>query len=476
MRGLKLRPVRASGWFNTPLSPAERAALISGGIVPVNDKLYVLWERRAKIWLLFGGRGGGKSEGVFDRALARCLEDDYFACYYGRKVFDTVRTSCFKTLIESIKKMKLEPYFSYSEADNSSMIVRCKHNGNYFTPFGLDKSDKLKSIKDPSCIICEEFDQTDLEDFRNLLPTLRTTKAVCEFIAMFNTRNVLPDHWIMQAFFPELYEGDSVGSYDALKNVNVQKVFINYNDNYFINQEEYYEQVLKVSAAGDMKALDADAHGMWGCIPNENPWIYNYNAAKHQKEVRFIPSAPVYLSFDFNNDPFTCVAFQFSEMRGNSRHSFLHFLRTFSGVMKVEDMCQRIKAAFPQSIFFITGDRSGQNEDVGRNQTLYQLIASLLGCSDRQLDLNTHNLSHADSRLLCNTMLYHYPHMYFHPVLCKDLISDIEKATIDKEKPVASALKKDRGNYKMDLFDAWRYGLQTYFNEFCKKAYFGILK
>lgn len=208
---------------------------------------------------------------------------------------------------------------------------------------------------------------------------------------------------------------------------------------------------------------------------NDNPWLYNFDYEKHLKPVRFNPQLPIYLSFDFNNDPVACVAEQHSEILG-LQDSFLHYIHEFVGVLKIEELCYRIKSVYPHAIFFVTGDRSGSNEDLGRNQTLYQMIQSLLEISDRCMNINTSNLFHADSRMLCNTMLYNYPHLYINPDTCPTLVLDIMKAKVDITKPLPSALKKDRQEYKMDVFDAFRYDMQTYFNKFVKTAYFGIMK
>lgn len=467
-------PVKASGWFNTELSDVERKALISVGLAPVNDVLYNFWNRRADVSLFYGGRGGGKSEGVFDRLINNCIEDEYFNCYYGRKVYETVYASCFETLIASIKKQGKQHLFSFSEARNSSMEVRCKANGNKFRAFGASKPDSIKSIKDPSHVLFEEGDQFELKDIQDILPTLRTPKAIGEAILMFNTWGVRYDHWIFKLFFPNLYRGDDANEYDLLEGIDVAHYFINYTDNYFIDQEDYRRK-LRLSAGGSDLVFESLANGAWGVEPNNNPWLFAFKHEKHVKTVYILQAYPVYLSFDFNNDPFACIAMQMSGVKGDSS-SFIHFVREFVGAVKVEDMCQQILAAFPSSILYVTGDRSGQNEDLGRNQTLYQIIAGLLNINQRsQLNLNTVNLTHADSRLLCNAMFNNYPHLSIDPS-CRNLIADCQIAKPDPDSHVASQLQKDRGVYKLDAFDAMRYHFQTYFNDWAKKVYFRVLK
>src|SRR5690606_8077333 len=142
----------ASGWLNTDLTDEQRAGLVASGIIPVNDVFLPLWhdDRTDLISIIRGGRGGGKSEAVADNLLDQCRSQDYFKCYYGRKVFETVRGSQFDTLIHSIRKNYWQREFHFSEANTSSMVITHRRTGNKFMPFGSDKAVKLKSIKDPT--------------------------------------------------------------------------------------------------------------------------------------------------------------------------------------------------------------------------------------------------------------------------------------------------------------------------------------
>jgi hypothetical protein len=72
-------------------------------------------------------------------------------------------------------------------------------------------------------------------------------------------------------------------------------------------------------------------------------------------------------------------------------------------------------------------------------------------------------------------MFQHYPNIFIDPS-CKGLIADCEKATVDPKSLKPSMLLKDRGAYKMDLFDGMRYYFQTYWNTWAKDTYFRVLK
>lgn len=468
-----LRAIPASDWVT--FLPEYKEALLSVGCVPINDIFIPLWRNTNKINLLYGSYGSGKSVFACAELVRCCLETKYFKCYYGRKVFDTVRGSVFATLTDTIEDLKLTKYFTYSKADNSSMIIHCT-NGNTFIPFGADKAEKLKSIKDPTHFFCDEFDQfedneeqPEKGDFALLYPRLRTTRADLQFYGSFNNMAVLPDHWIVRLFFPEMYDGKEITDIDMISSLNVDKLFSIYTDNLFINHEEYYQKLV-MSSGGNKRILDGMANGAWGMKELVNPWLFAIDPDKHFRPVKHIEGLPVYLSFDFNNDPFVCVAYQFHDNKGSS-YSFLHYIHEFSGLYKVKDMCDRIKATFSSSIFFVTGDRSGSNDDIGRNNTIYEMVQNELELNNKQMRIPTHNLEHNDSRQLCNTMLTNYPNMYINDKLCPNLARQMQKAIVDGDNVKPGHLKKDRKDYKNDEFDAFRYSLQTDFLDFARTRY-----
>lgn len=466
---MQLYPVKASEWVN--FTPNNKALLKSVGGVPVNDVFMPIWENPADMHLLRGGRGGGKSQAVFEKQIEKSLTQKYHKCYYGRKVLDTVRGSCFDTICDSIEEMGLKRFFHYSRANTSSMVITCV-NGNKFIPFGADKADKLKSIKDPTDIVCEEFDQFTFDDFKDLYPTLRTERGFNQFWGMFNTHGVYSDHWIIKLFFPQLYKGNDDIEFDALENINIQHTFANYFDNHFIDQEDYYNK-LRLSAGGNNMLLEAIANGAWGAIENKNPWLYNFDYHKHVRDVSYLRSYPIYLAFDFNNDPFACTIWQYSPQLGG-RGSFIHCIDEIVGEHKIEKMCDLINSRYGGCMKFICGDRSGQNDDLGRNQTLYQMLAASLNVSPKQLHLHSKNLEHADSWMLMNTMFWNYPNIKI-ATKCRELIQDCQKAKSDPKNMKPYHLLKDREGYKMDAFDSARYFFQQYFHDFAQKTYLRVL-
>lgn len=464
---MNLRPIPASEYVT--FDPVYQDLMKQHGCVAVNDKLLPIWNLVYQILLLFGGRGGGKSEAECDILLQECMNEEYFKCYYGRKVFDTVRGSCFATLIYCITKNHLEHLFSFGEADTSSMIITCKINGNKFIPFGADKPAKLKSIKDPTHIWCEEFDQFEFNDFKHLYPTLRTIRGSNRFIGTFNTHEVLPHHWILKLFFPELYEGtdkDDVLMVDLLKEKKILKVFINFTDNYFIDQEDY-KQNLMLASAGNLTVFEGMANGAWGVNINDSPWLFAWDAGKHMSKTELFanPLYPLYACWDFNRNPMACTLIQWY----NDTIYIIEVIKEPN--VGTEGVCAIVKAKYPMSkfLFIVTGDYSGDTvSSLFKEQvTNYTVIKKELQLSDGQIKISP-NPRLEKNRTLVNAIFYAYK-VQVCPVKARHFKFDAENV---KQTPEGK-IDKDGGNRKdptkqADVLDTVRYFINQFLGWFIK--------
>lgn len=463
---LRKRVLPASEFFS--FDEAHRSLLTRGGAVPVNDLLLPIWEEPFDIALLYGGRGGGKSEGFADRLLDSCLTDPYFKCYYGRKVFDTVRGSCFATLVESIKKNKLEHEFSYSEAETSTMVITCRRNGNKFIPFGSDKAEKLKSIKDPTHVWCEEFDQFEFNDFKDLYPTLRTPRGANQFIATFNTHAVLPTHWILKIFFPDLYEGDDK-DIDADKvaelmaNKKILKIFINFTDNYFIDQEAY-RQTLWIAAAGNFAIFQGIAEGAWGIEVNDSPWLYAFDRTKHvAKQELFATKAEIlYLSWDFNRNPQVVTIMQWPQEK---KLQIIEVIKEKN--VGTEGLCERVLQKYPGYLYMVTGDYSGDTVSSVHKEhvTNYTMIKKMLNLGDGQIRIQP-NPPLERNQTLVNSIFYLYP-VEICPVKAKPFIFDAERVKKTPEGKIDKTDRKDPAK-QADVLDTVRYWCNKFMGWFVK--------
>jgi phage terminase large subunit len=447
----KITPVRSSGFIKLPEDMQKIA--ISNGIIPINDVFYNHWNDDSKILLLYGGYGSGKSVFEVDKLLDECMNAEYFRCFYGRKVFDTVRISVFLTLTDRINERGLEDDFHFSKAENSSMIIKCKSSGGTFNPFGADNADKLKSVKDPSHIFCEELDQFTLKDFGVLMSRLRTPKVKSKFIGAFNTTAVKNDHWIKKTFFDD--------TKSEFSEFSITKVFCNYTDNYFLDKKEY-EQTLWIASGFDKKKYEEIAAGLWGSNDNESPFVYTYDEVKHTGNTEVNPNWELILSFDFNRDPITCLVAQHS---GNSIRCIEQIKLKNSNIY---DLCEVIKTKYGKYLLLVTGDATGRNSSalVKDNLNYFKIIKAQLNLGGLQMRQPVSNPTLIENRVLVNSAFYHLD-IILDKENCKSLIFDIEHAMVLADGSLDKTDRKDITK-QLDALDCFRYYLNTFFKHILK--------
>ncbi len=258
--------VKASGWHNSNLTEEAKVLLIKSGIIPVNDVFYDNWGNRNKINLYYGGYGSGKSDDIQTQFLIKAATDPYFRGYYGRKVLEDVRGSVHSVFVSLIERLGMESQFKYSKEPNGSMVIIHRVTGNKIMPFGAGNAQGLKSIDNPTHFFLEEMDQFTLKDFGVIISRLRTKKAFTQLYGAFNTATVMEGHWIKKVFFDPPSKSDTEAQIELRERVQgfgVNKIFCNYTDNYFIDQEDYYNKLV-IGAGGDDGALKSAAAGAWG--------------------------------------------------------------------------------------------------------------------------------------------------------------------------------------------------------------------
>lgn len=445
-------PVKASGFLR--LTKELQAIAMQNGIYPVNDVFFPIINDESKILLLYGGYGSGKSVFEVDKLIDECLSGNYFRCFYGRKVMDTVRISVFLTLTDRITERGLEHRFTYSKAENSSMIIRCD-NGGSFNPFGADNSDKLKSVKDPSHILCEELDQFTLKDFGVLISRLRTPKVKSKFIGLFNTTTVKKDHWIKEVFFSD-------NTPTEFTEYTVTKLFCNYTDNYFLNRTEY-EQTLWIAAGFNKQKFEEISKGLWGVEENDQPFVYTYVESKHVGKTELNPNLEVKLSFDFNCDPITCYV---GQDNGINKIWGIEMIKLANS--NIYQLCDVIKAKYGRYLILVTGDATGRARSamVKDNMNYFKIIKSQLGLGDRQMRQPISNPTLEENRVLVNAA-FHHLNIQLDPVNCEGLIFDIEHIMVNAD---GSIEKQDRKDPKkqQDAMACFRYYLNTFWKSILK--------
>ncbi len=409
-----------------------------------------LWEAKERFIINYGGTASSKSFSAAQKEVLISCQETVNTLVL-RKVGATLRDSVIPSFKRRISEFKLNDFYSFNKTDRE---LTNTVTGSKILFRGLDDPEKMKSIEGIKRIMVEEASELDIEDYFELN---RRVRGMEDIQITLNFNPIHEKHWLKEHFFDAEIEDCVI-------------IHSTYKDNPFLTEKDKTQ--IEAMRLYDYNQYRVYALGEWGVTGNKNPWLFHFDYEKHVGEPKFLPSYPVYLSFDFNREPASCLAFQMSPNKGDA-NSFIHVINEFVGDYQLHELCQRIKATYPISILYVTGDASGNKGDVGfteRHATYYSMIKSHLSLSPSQMNLNSKNLEHSDSRNLCNTMLYSYPKISIHRN-CKYLINDIQIATVDDKKPKPGVLKKDRDIYKMDVLDCYRYFFQTYFLEFASKVY-----
>ena len=224
------------------------------------------------------------------------------------------------------------------------------------------------------------------------------------------------------------------------------------------NDAKYMENLENLDDLTKARYLDGD----WSAFAVNNPFAYAFDKSKHvSDEAIFKPFEPVMLSFDFNVDPITCIAFQGDLI---SKIDFIHEFELPNS--DIYELCDRIVAMFPNSVFMVTGDATGRARSAisKGNINYYQIIKQKLRLSDTQLKTPTVNPSVADTRVLLNSLLQNGT-IRIHSSL-KNFIRDLKYVEVDDE----GDIKKDRSSdtKKSDLLDCGRYAVHTFYRNFIK--------
>jgi hypothetical protein len=202
-------------------------------------------------------------------------------------------------------------------------------------------------------------------------------------------------------------------------------------------------------------------------------WLYSFDRSKHVSDKAiYNPKQLVYVSFDFNTNPYVCVL----SHRGINPATGKQYIHYFDSIELTPEMIQgkeyiraivdEVKARTPYqanvNAYMITGDASGRGQSVLTKvgATAWSMVMEAFNISPSSIVVGRSNPTHVDSRVLCNSLFSNFPELLIHPKN-KNLIRDCEFA---KAKPDGHRLKDSRTNVlqQLDLLEAMVYDLSTF--------------
>jgi len=276
----------------------------------VNKRFVSLIHNQDRYLILWGGRGSSKSVFTAKKLVYRCLNEPYFRCILFRNVFDTIRDSQWQTIKDIVEEMGLSPLFKFTKSPLEIVAA----NGNKFIAKGGDRTSKIKSTKDPTCVWYEE-DIPEEDSFYNITGTIRSMKA--DYLQEIFTLNPeLDEHfeenWFWQMFFED-HPGES--SFNDVTHVDVKGEIIDLTytchhsthwDNMFLPKETraMYENYKNTNTY----KYTTQTLGLWSMREIGGRFWKSFDISLHTGNHDMDLSLPLHISFDENVRPYPALS------------------------------------------------------------------------------------------------------------------------------------------------------------------------
>lgn len=219
----------------------------------------------------------------------------------------------------------------------------------------------------------------------------------------------------------------------------------------------YADSLARLPLYDRLRLLDGD----WEVTENDNPFYYEYRSDMHMGDVQPDPYEPLWLSFDFNLEPTTCVI-------GQKLDGRLIVTELFQVNGGTEYLCDALIEAGILSHgggIFVTGDSSGiagsssaGMEPDGRHKSDWSIIQKKLMIPDQFfIQAYEANKRLTYSRKLCNYVFKNAPLTIDQDA--KVLHTDLQTGMANDK----GGLVKNRDQHKQDAGDAFRYLVNAWF-------------
>lgn len=433
--------------------------------IRLNSKQYEIHNAREKEIFYISGIGGGKSFELGQWMLERASVVGSIALL-AAPTHDVIRQSTLPQVMESWAKVGIingQHYVINEKPPQEWGVEAFSELGNQrIITFGWGSYIVLDTLENVNKARGSEYDYIGVDEFRDtrfsevrkvLLGRLRGRKfkelnKACQILWV----STPPDN---PTELNELLESNKTSlrlvegtSFDNLENLP---------PNYIQDLEKTY----------DPATAQREIYGKRISVGSLKPFMYCFDDTRHLSEdVIYNPKFPVYLSFDFNVNPMTCVVVQHGFQDAKPFIYFIDEIHLQNS--DIYEVCQRIRTSdYYNAHFQVTGDRSGLNRSgLKKNMNYYVAIKQELNLKDSQFTLPV-NPHFNESLVLCNSLLARHPNIKFHSVRCKQTIYDMRFVEWDGVKPI----KEDRSKREQqaDLFDGTRYYFNAFHHDFVKR-------
>ena len=347
----------------------------------INERFIPLTKNTDRYLILYGGRGSSKSDFVSKLLISRCLSHTYFKCILYRKNYNSISDSSYETIKQTIYDLGLESLFILKK---NPLEIICVLNGNKFIARGGDDPQKLKSIKDPTCVWYEE-DIPEESDFATITLTVRSGKA--ELLQEIFTINPQvegnpEDNWFWQRFFKDNKELSFRN--ETIVEVENKKISYYYTVHHSIYQDNRWLSDQVKAQIEDYKTKNTYlysiyAKGLWTAKETGGNFYKEFNRSIHTGQTQYNKDISLHITFDFNTTPYiSCSIWQLignkaiciDEIAAKSPHN--------SPIGASKLFLEKYFAH--KAGLYVYGDPAGRSEDgrTERGENAFRLISSAL--------------------------------------------------------------------------------------------------
>ena len=351
----------------------------------VNAPFAGLYGNDSRLILLWGGRGSGKTHAAVMLIIYRMLTADYFKGILVRKVYDTIKESQFDSIKQTIDDLGLDPLFIFK---TSPLSITCV-NGNRLIARGLDKAEKIKSIKDPSFIWYEEGNEITEDDFNTVSTTVRSNKAdYLQEVFSFNPESDEPDFsdfWIYKRFFNDTTDRTfttviEVDTPDGVVPYSVSSIHSTYRDNPYLPPSiaATYEDFKRTSPY----YYGVYTLGLWGNKEVGNRFYKSFTL-DHVAPVEYNDRLPLHISLDENVNPYLTLTIHQAEQVGDVMEvRQLGEICLKSPKNTLRNTCEEFIRLFKghKEGLYIYGDRTSKKQDtkLEKGENFFSLASNYL--------------------------------------------------------------------------------------------------
>lgn len=241
-------------------------------------------------------------------------------------------------------------------------------------------------------------------------------------------------------------------------------------DSPFIQEKDIEELSNEISAMNS-QMIDQEIYGKFiDYDNNNNPFIFNYDQARHNDSTLQYDSAKqLLIAMDFNINPITAI------FAHTYRNNGIEYLDIFNEVAieagSIDKLAEYISANYLKSLntVKITGDAMGRQKNISQrdNASLYDQLKGKLRLRSAQIEVKG-NPTHENSRADCNYFLANFKNIKINENKCKSLIFDFKNVQCDI---YGSIIKRNRLDFsqRADQLDNFRYLVHAFFTDWIKR-------